>query len=376
MKQPIHQKNGFTIIEVMIVLAITGLLMAGILAGATNNITRQRYNDSVQNFAEFLRNSYSEVVNIQNPRGKNTNLRCSVGSTKNIATDRGKYAGEPGRTECALYGKLIVFGDHSKDDSTVYSYDIIGRVFEPSDLEFNPQGSDSPDMTTLKALSAVDADIASFDYRKGSWGKKICSLKPAGNDVSYQPQWGAKIETTHWQHVPYKGLVMIVRSPISGSIHTYSLNLSEDPEWHSQTPELKIHEVLSGKNSEYQNLSCKDNQAFPKYNQLLDKKLLLSSFLPEKTAATDGSGLFSYKERPGGFREHQGKYHHTDFCIASPDTSIYGGRRRNVRLMGDGHNANAVKIIEYDKSVDSGVMDEGNACVSSRDEWLDRHREV
>ena len=47
--------RGFTIIEVMLFLALSGVLLAGILGGLGGNIARQRYNDAVQDIANIMR---------------------------------------------------------------------------------------------------------------------------------------------------------------------------------------------------------------------------------------------------------------------------------------------------------------------------------
>ena len=350
-------KSGFTIIEVVIVLAITGLLLTGILAGASTNITRQRYNDSVQNFAEFLRSTYSEVVNVQNPRsGQAANRFCSVSNLNNQISSQGttKNIGFPGRTECALYGKLIVFGedDDSGENTTIYSYDIIGRIFTQSDMVF--KSSDNSEFTTLRALSAVDADITSVSISK-THGKQFCSLNHAGNNTIYKPQWSARIESTQPTRDLYKGMIMIVRSPISGTIHTYSLDLANK--------NYNIHSALDGKNSHYQNIRCNDNKPFPKYDQLVKEGLSLSSYLPRKTPTTDGSGLFSYENRPEGFQEITHKTPPTNFCVASPDIIVFNNQRRNVRLAPDGRNSTAVKLIEFDAKVaNQDGEDTSSAC--------------
>ena len=56
-------KLGFTLIEVSLFLAITGLLFLGVTLGVQNSIYQQRYNDAVQSFANFLGNIYDEVLN-------------------------------------------------------------------------------------------------------------------------------------------------------------------------------------------------------------------------------------------------------------------------------------------------------------------------
>ena len=47
-------KLGFTAIEVTLFLGITGFILISMLIGTSHSISQQRYNDSVQNFAEFL----------------------------------------------------------------------------------------------------------------------------------------------------------------------------------------------------------------------------------------------------------------------------------------------------------------------------------
>lgn len=350
-------KLGFTIVEVVLVLAITGLLLSGILAGASTNVTRQRYNDSVQNFAEFLRSTYSDVVNVQNPRTDQTaNRFCTVSNMSNQITSDGttNYSGYPGRTECALYGKLLVFGEDDKDNDTslIYSYDIVGRVFTQADMIF--KSTDNSEFTTLRALSAVDADIASINISK-SWGKQYCSLRPAGNDNSYRPQWQARIETTKSTRELYKGMVMIIRSPISGTIHTYSVDLAGK--------NYNIHNALDGKNPDYQQVRCNDNKPFPKLDQLVKNGISLSSYLPRKVPTTDGSGLFSYEERADGFQEITNKTKPTNFCVASPDAIIFQNQRRNIRLAVDGRNSTAVKLVEFDAKVSNqDGEDTSNLC--------------
>ncbi|MBR3336275.1 MAG: type II secretion system protein, partial [Bacillus sp. (in: Bacteria)] len=58
-------RRGFTLIEVSIFLAITGLLFAMVVIGVQNSISQQRFNDVVQNYVEFLRSIYAGVTNVQ-----------------------------------------------------------------------------------------------------------------------------------------------------------------------------------------------------------------------------------------------------------------------------------------------------------------------
>ena len=76
-----RRKIGFTLIEVAFFIAITGLLFVGIIAGTQSSIWQQKYNDSVQSYADFLRSVYAEVSSIQGI--------------------------SDGRSDKAIYGKMI-----------------------------------------------------------------------------------------------------------------------------------------------------------------------------------------------------------------------------------------------------------------------------
>ena len=54
-------KKGFTIIETMLVLSVTGLLSVGIMVGWSVNINRQRYDDSVNTFKSDIQQIFSDV---------------------------------------------------------------------------------------------------------------------------------------------------------------------------------------------------------------------------------------------------------------------------------------------------------------------------
>ena len=52
-------ETGFTLVEAMLFLAITGLLTVGILVGSGVAISQQRYRDSVNSLKSFIQDQYS-----------------------------------------------------------------------------------------------------------------------------------------------------------------------------------------------------------------------------------------------------------------------------------------------------------------------------
>lgn len=69
MKKKTWWRSGFTIIEVTLVLAITGLLVVSVMGFLSGNINNRRYIDSYNELSATLKSVYSSVVNVKNPRG-------------------------------------------------------------------------------------------------------------------------------------------------------------------------------------------------------------------------------------------------------------------------------------------------------------------
>lgn len=201
--------KGFTLIEIALFLAITGVLFMGIIAGTGNSLYEQRFNDSVQSFAELLRSVYSQVSNPQ-----------SIGD---------------GRSDTAIYGKLISFGqkvglmgeDLDSSEQVIFIYDVVGKV--------NTAGEGGTGSVT-DALKQLNANVAVVKERSNG---VITKMEPAGEVESYMPRWGAAIEKTgiitsepDRQTDLFTGSILVVRHPRSGTIHTlYServINVNEN----------------------------------------------------------------------------------------------------------------------------------------------------
>ena len=200
-----RRRRGYTLVEVMLFLAITGLLFVGIALGVQNSMFQQRYNDSVQGFADFLRNVYSQTSNVQN-------------STSG------------GRSEMAFYGKLVVFGESKtldgadNNDGEIYSYDVVGAA----------EGSLSGN--TLEDLKSLGATI----WNDGGF---------AGNVEAYKPRWQARIQGTDNNGKDFEGALLVVRNPQSGTVFTFKtgekLEINNGPE------DFKLINYL-GENSKFE----------------------------------------------------------------------------------------------------------------------------
>lgn len=206
-------RRGFTLIEVALFLAITGALFVGIALGVQNSMFQQRYNDSVQSFAEFLRSTYSQVSNVQNSNASN------------------------GRSDQAIYGRLIVFGeertldDEPNSDNAIYSYAVIGDA----DATF-PSGN------ALDALRALGLTV--FD----SAGQL------AGNYEEYKPRWTASIQPTDSDTTNFVGAILIARHPRSGTIFTFSYQNDNN----TLPQNLKINQITDGTKLDLSDFTSKE----------------------------------------------------------------------------------------------------------------------
>lgn len=176
---------GFTLIEVMLFLAVTGMILIGVLGGTYANIATQRYNDSVRSFAEFLRQVYSEVISPE-----------SIGSSDPDSQDVGSS------NDQAIYGKLIVFGleDEAATDR-IYTATIVGDVTPPT-----TSNGFIADLGAANVRLFCGTDDGSF----------------ASTVASYTMLWDAQIRNTSLNQ--FQGSVLIARSPTSGTIHTAFTN--------------------------------------------------------------------------------------------------------------------------------------------------------
>ncbi len=329
------QARGFTIIETSLFLSLSALLIVGLFVGTSAAIARQRYHDSVQDFSEFMRRVYSQVINVENPRLGAAPGGQSACTVNGMVTDNGNFGnvdnwsfenydpnakiGFPGRTNCAIYGKLITFGE--EDNSIIHVYDIIGKTFDiNANLIYTP----------LQALGAAGADIVTVAVAK-EHGIQTCSYKPVGQHYQYEPQWRAIIETKE-KGKKFKGSIMIARSPISGAVHTYVLEKKNSEEGVA----IGATKLLSDPSS--LNVDC---NSLNNLSVAQRKGLILSSFLP-RINKDDGS-----IQAPAN-TEAEFKSKDADLCIGSDDVFALSGHRRHLRLAADGRNSTAVELTALD----------------------------
>ena len=178
-------KAGFTIIEVMLFLSITGLLAVGILAGASSSINIQRYRDSVTSLQAIIQQQYSEVINVSNDRV--TTTFCNNDSdvlkfeTKTSSINRGQ-------SDCQMLGKLITVLDNKQ----LAINTIVGAR-----------------KTTTPKQSSDIKELEQYSF--GSL---------PGGSSTYKVEWGSRLVNSE-NSLNFQFSIFIVRSPISGVVNTF-----------------------------------------------------------------------------------------------------------------------------------------------------------
>lgn len=184
----IRSQTGFTIIEVMLFLAITGVLTAAVLVGSGVSINQQRYRDSVTSLQSYIQQQYNQVSNITN--GRAGDWTCD--SNGNVTQASGPSGGEPrGTSDCVVLGRVITVDSTGTQLTTS---NVVG-YHNPNGIT---QSSDLAELTT--------------NYKLG--------IVPFQQDTT-SVNWSAQIVKPHTS-TPMPMSVLIIRSPLSGVTLTFS----------------------------------------------------------------------------------------------------------------------------------------------------------
>ena len=182
-------RSGFTIIEVMLFLAISGALTVSILVGSGVAIGQQRYRDSVNTFKGLIQEQYSQITNVVNSDGDNP--VCSPSGTTLDMSDQSNQA--RGTSDCLVMGRFLIV-----EETKVTAYDLIGQP--PTAPVKNDSKSD---VTELKSYFMA---VQSPEVHDISWGARIVQPKSTNGMIAG---------------------ILIIRSPISGTILTYTKDLKK-----------------------------------------------------------------------------------------------------------------------------------------------------
>jgi hypothetical protein len=306
----------------MLFLALSGLLLVGILGGLGGNIARQRYNDAVQDTVNMLRDQYSFVTDTEISIRYNKNDASCYGLTSSdtdfdAASGPGNYfkaqstltadsVSWRGRTNCVVYGAVININNNYMETT-----ELIGRDYMAV-LRANDEKLDAS-MSDLEILKNIASANNMFYHCDDAF--EHCYVRAADSSRIQSAKWGTKYVNIDGTEL-HKTL-LIFRSPRDGSIRTYV--------W---------------------NDAIKNGDEYIKYDDINKRN---DGQGEEATASTiiNTHGINQYLDST------HFKIQDLDICVDSGDSQTYNNARRLVKVQRGGMGQNAVELINLDLAKDA-----------------------
>lgn len=177
--------KGFTIIESVLFLGVTGLVMAVMLVGVGGTLNRERYKDAVSSFQDYMQGQYNLVANVNNSR---PSTEVCQGGAIVIGAPLGNGRGT---SDCTIVGRVI----HSTPNGEAF---VASQVYATVDAAALTGTTDVEILNSAQLIASPTEET----YAMG-WGTKV--VKPRPDDTVRALS------------------LLIVRMPTSGVIHTYAL---------------------------------------------------------------------------------------------------------------------------------------------------------
>ena len=189
------ETKGFTIIETMLVLAITGMLVAGLLVGLGSSIGIQRYKDSVATLKSQIQSQYSQIDNVTNSR--DGSWTCGAAATP-VQGGGGK---QPGQTDCVVLGRYM-----SISGSNIVTTSVVGYS--------TTSVSAANDVASIKANYTLGIAKDTIQNTTLEWGSEI--------------GWPVTGPDSKAKGTPRAISMLILRSPNSGTTYTFTTDAAPD----------------------------------------------------------------------------------------------------------------------------------------------------
>lgn len=210
------RQAGFTIIEITLFMAITGLLFTIAMLGIGNSIRTVRFTDSGRSLETYVQKQYDDIVNGLNDRSDQ--VSCA-GGTVDTTTPQ-----NVGTSNCVVMGRLLQFKQGS---DTVTNYPVIGT--EPANVNYSLTDDQLIAAFSPKAITTTGVTTYTVPWAAPFTGFKRLNDNSATNAV------------------------LLIRSPSSTRIVSYTFkvagsapspaevtNAVNDPNSRSQTTNLCI----------------------------------------------------------------------------------------------------------------------------------------
>ena len=185
---------GFTIIETVLFLGVTGALIAGMLFATSMTLGTQRYRDATESFKALLQQQYASLATVQNSR--DNDVTCTSQATA-VTGDVLR-----GQSDCVLVGRYMII-----EGGDVSIYPVLAYQVTQSDVT-----DTSNDIQTFRSEYRLNLAQNNISQTTLEWDTQI-AWATAGNIDD------RKLPTT-----PRGIAILFLRSPTSGQIYTFTSN--------------------------------------------------------------------------------------------------------------------------------------------------------
>jgi type II secretory pathway pseudopilin PulG len=228
-----REQDGFTIIEVLMFLAIGGALISLMVFAVYRMIDNSRFSDTINSATSFVQTQYEEARSGVRPDGTNICDGTNAGS---------------GRSDCLLLGKAIVFRDLIHDDlasstpgvtghisDTIESYFVVSEKYDINasktsiDNDSLNAGSDGALIDSQPHLTAIGRKEHSLMYNAHYAVDEKNDESFPGAGALYRSQGGT---VTKDEVICNSGgncavnVVLVLRNPKNAALNTYAINVS------------------------------------------------------------------------------------------------------------------------------------------------------
>ena len=147
-----HLQKGFTIIEVMLVLAITSLMLSAVLNNSSRRVNEQHYREGVESFRDFLAGTFEDIDSVKNDvLGQIKRCNSSPFAGDNTVAWRGS-------AECFYSGREVTITYDRSSGSTKLTSRSVKAFIDPS-------GATEP-----QYIAVMDAREANLREQDIDWG--------------------------------------------------------------------------------------------------------------------------------------------------------------------------------------------------------------
>lgn len=232
--------KGFTIIEVVLFLAITALILVSFLVFMSGTLNKERYNETVQFTLDYIQGQYSEILSIEN----SSTERYTCTDSGVVQSPAGAVRGQ---SDCSIVGRVL---RTDSDAKTIYAYPLLASADITSvNVRTTLADSTKTDKEKFDALELVE-------FTDGVRSKRL--------------PWDVFISGKTPDNNPKPFSMVIIRMPYSDSISMHIAN----------TESTAINDIIGASASGNQNtVLC----VHP--NGLIDESVRQGIFIPARTAS-------------------------------------------------------------------------------------------